>query len=92
MISRPPYAVRVKKSAEKELGHLAPDVIDRVLSALLGLETDPRPATTKRLRGTGEYRLRVGSYRILYTIDDEKRSVQITAVGHRSDVYRHGGR
>ena len=46
MISRPPYAVRIKKSAEKELDHLAPDVFDRVLSAMLGLETDPRPATT----------------------------------------------
>jgi len=92
MISRPPYAVRIKKSAEKELDHLAPDVFERALSAMLGLEMEPRPASTKRLRGTNAYRLRVGSYRILYVIDDEKRIVHITAVGHRSDVYRREGR
>jgi len=92
MIARPPYAVRTKRSAEKELDRLAPDVFDRIISALLGLEIDPRPVNAKRLRGTGEYRLRVGSYRVLYTVDDEKRTVQIIAVGHRSDVYRHGHR
>ena len=90
MISRPAYAVRIKRSAEKELDQAAPDVFDRIVSALLALEAEPRPAGVKRLRGTGEYRLRVGAYRILYTIDDERRIVQIMAVGHRSDVYRHG--
>ncbi|MBN1345940.1 MAG: type II toxin-antitoxin system RelE/ParE family toxin [Phycisphaerae bacterium] len=61
---------------------------DGLLKTLLNLETNPRPRGSKRLRGGDEYRLRVGSYRILYTVDDSGQVVEIIAVGHRRDVYR----
>lgn len=82
------FELRIKRSAEKEMDRLPREVFERVTEAILNLEIDPRPRSSKKLRGVDEYRLRVGPYRILYLIDDEKRVVEIVAVGHRREVYR----
>ena len=82
------YEVRLKASAEHELDGLPESVHARIVSALVRLELQPRPRGTKKLRGTNEFRIRVGSYRVLYTVDDHRRVVEIIAVGHRKDVYR----
>jgi len=82
------YAVTIKRSAEKEMDGLPGEVFDRIADAILQLEDDPRRRGCKKLRGADEYRMRVGAYRVLYSIDDEKRSVEIMAVGHRRDVYK----
>ena len=82
------YEIRLKASAERELSGLSVSIHDRVVSALVRLEIRPRPRGTKKLRGTNEYRIRVGSYRVLYTVDDHHRIVEIVAVGDRKDVYR----
>ena len=82
------YTVRIKRSAEKEMDRLPPKMFDRLAEVILGLETDPRPHGSKKLRGVQEYRLRVGAYRIVYTVDDARRVVEVAAVGHRRDVYR----
>jgi len=61
----------------------------RMAEAIISLEKDPRPTGCKKLRNVEEYRIRVGAYRVLYTIDDSQRLVQIMAAGHRRDVYRN---
>ncbi|MFO7900271.1 MAG: type II toxin-antitoxin system RelE/ParE family toxin [Planctomycetota bacterium] len=63
-------------------------VFDRVSEAVLKLEKAPRRRGTKKLRGRDAYRLRVGDYRVIYTVDDDARRVTIVGVGHRRDVYR----
>ncbi|MCH7627070.1 MAG: type II toxin-antitoxin system RelE/ParE family toxin [Chloroflexi bacterium] len=61
----------------------------RVLSAIESLAEEPRPRGSRKLVGSDDsYRLRVGSYRILYQISYSRRDVTVYAVGHRSDVYR----
>ena len=82
------YSVRIKRSAEKEMDCLPTSVFDRVVDSIRALEIDPRPQGSRKLRGMEQFRLRVGSYRILYTVDDDNRLVEIIAVGHRKDVYR----
>ena len=82
------YAVTIKRSAEKEMDELPGIVFDRVADAILQLEDNPRRRGCKKLRGEDEYRMRVGAYRILYSIDDKRRLVEIVAVGHRRDVYK----
>jgi len=88
MSRRRAYTIRIKRSAEKEMDRLAARTFERVTQAILSLERDPRPVGSRKLRGVQDYRLRVGQYRILYTIDDPERIVEIIAVGHRRDVYR----
>ena len=82
------YSVRIKRSAEKEMDNLPKSAFDRIAESIRALETDPRPHGSRKLRGLELYRLRVGTYRILYTVDDSNQSVEIIAVGHRKDVYR----
>ena len=82
------YTVTIKRSAEKEMDSLPGDIFDRVAEEILQLEADPRHRGCRKLRGSDGYRVRVGSYRILYAIDEEENRVEIMAVGHRRDVYR----
>ncbi|MFQ5807164.1 MAG: type II toxin-antitoxin system RelE/ParE family toxin [Phycisphaerae bacterium] len=63
-------------------------IFRRITQAILRLESDPRPPASKKLRGVQDYRLRVGQYRILYSVDDGQRVVVISAVDHRREVYR----
>jgi mRNA interferase RelE/StbE len=82
------YQVVLQRSAEKELDALEAPVHKRIAARLLALEENPRPAGVKKLQGQESYRLRVGDYRVLYTIDDKSKKVFIMAVGHRREVYR----
>jgi mRNA interferase RelE/StbE len=88
MTSGPRYAVRIKRSAEREMDRLPAAVFQRVATALLALDQEPGPRGCRKLRGSEHYRVRVGAYRVLYTIDDEQRVIEVVAVGHRRDVYR----
>ncbi len=76
------------RTAEKELAKFSTETQSRVARAIRSLEEDPMPASAKRLKGREEFRLRVGDYRILYTLKQEDRVVTISAIGHRREVYR----
>jgi mRNA interferase RelE/StbE len=61
----------------------------RIAGVIELLSVDPRPPGAKMLRGGehGRWRVRVGDYRIIYTIEDERVVVLILRVAHRRDVY-----
>ena len=82
------YQVIIKKSVEKELDSLSAKLRERIIQRLLALEENPRPQGVKKLQGEESYRLRIGDYRALYSIDDKKKEVLVYAVGHRREVYR----
>ena len=82
------YQVRIIPSAEKEMDKLPALIHRRISRKILLLEGNPRPTGTRKLSDREEYRLRVGDYRVLYTIDDERHVVTVFAVGHRREVYR----
>ena len=82
------YAIGIKPSAEREMKALPPDILRRASKAILALETVPRPPGCKKLRGEARYRVRVGKYRVLYTVDDKARAIEIVSVTHRSKAYR----
>jgi mRNA interferase RelE/StbE len=83
------YAIEIKASAAKEIEALPAADRKRVVERIGMLAEEPRPRGCERLAGTADrYRLRQGSYRIVYSIEDERLVVWIVKVGHRSDVYR----
>jgi mRNA interferase RelE/StbE len=82
------YAVYLKRSAEKELAGLPREVHQKIIKRLLTLKDNPRPAGARKLWEGERYRLRVGDYRVLYTIDDALQKIEVSAVGHRREVYR----
>ncbi len=61
----------------------------QISKAIDALAEDPRPQGCKKLKGEEEYmwRIRVGNYRILYTIEDLIKIIEIRRVGHRKDIY-----
>lgn len=83
------YRIELKPSAERAFMALPREVRRRLDRRLLALESDPRPPGTKALAGeAGVYRLRVGDYRVLYEVHDDRILVLVLAVGHRRDIYR----
>ena len=83
------YRVILKPSIEKDLRSLTPSVLKRVFKRIQTLEDDPRPRGALKLAGAEQlYRIRIGDYRIVYTIDADSRQVIVYYVRHRRDVYR----
>ena len=61
----------------------------RIRAAAEALLVNPRPAGATMLTGVhGVMRIRVGDYRILYTIDEGKLVVLVVDAGHRRDIYQ----
>ena len=81
------YSVELTKSAEKELLSLPNKEQSRISRALKGLEDNP-PHGVKKLKGEENlYRIRIGKYRAIYTIQDHVLLVIVFDVGHRKDIY-----
>lgn len=82
------YTVLILRAAERELDGLLPEIHQRIAQRILRLEDNPRPTGVRKLRQRDEYRLRVGDYRILFSIDDDSQTVTIVSVAHRREAYR----
>jgi mRNA interferase RelE/StbE len=82
------YKIVVKKSVAKDLKNIPKKDVNRILSVIQQLAENPRPPQSKKLSGQDRFRIRQGSYRILYTIEDDRLIVCVVKVGNRSDVYR----
>jgi mRNA interferase RelE/StbE len=82
------YRLILPKSVQKELDRLPDDLTRRILARLAGLETNPRPADVKKLKGRDAWRIRVGDYRVIYEIHDRVLQIIVITVGHRRDIYR----
>lgn len=82
------YEVLIKPSAARELEGIAGRKDrQRVVVRIMALAKAPRPLGCLKLTGREGYRVRQGSFRILYEVDDVKRTVTIFRIGHRRDVY-----
>ena len=83
------YKIEWKNSAYKELQKLPRPMIPKVVAAVSDLSNDPRPQGAKKLAGSEySYRIRIGDYRVVYEIFDNKLVIEIVRVRHRKDVYR----
>ena len=81
------YKIEIKKSATKEIARLPKNILKRVLTKIQSLSNEPRSSGCKKLTADEKYRVRVGDYRILYSIEDEKLVVYVVKVGHRKKIY-----
>lgn len=83
------WTVEFTAAAAKEIRKLEPEIRRRILTALSGLEEDPRPAGARKLSGYADsWRVRVGDYRALYEVDGGLVVVTVFRVAHRRDVYQ----
>lgn len=84
----PEYQVLLRRKAEKQLDRVAYADHPRIVEAMLALEDDPRPRGCRKLFDD-IWRIRVGDYRVIYRIDDERKEVVVGKVARRrEDTYR----
>lgn len=83
------YEILWKRSAVKELKQLPKESVKKIIGVVAELSDDPLPAGVKKLAGSDHtYRIRVGDYRVIYSIQSHQLLVEITGVGHRREIYR----
>lgn len=76
------------KSAQKELEDLPQHLIARLFPRIRALASNPRPSGCRKIVGeTNKWRIRIGDYRVLYSVYDAEHIVKILAVRHRSNAY-----
>lgn len=81
------YRIELRPAAARALRKLDPQVRHRVQGAIALLAHDPRPPGARALQGRAGLRVRIGDYRILYTVADDVLLVVVVTLGHRRDVY-----
>ena len=85
----PQYEIIFASSARKELQALSRTISERILEKVELLASNPRPSGCQKLRGHSSlWRIRVGEYRVIYSIDDDTRVLDVSVVRHRSEAYR----
>jgi mRNA interferase RelE/StbE len=81
------YELQYKKKAIKALAKINEPYYSAILEAIEALANNPRPHGCKKLTGRAGYRIRVGTYRIIYDIFDNTLIIEIVNVGSRGGVY-----
>lgn len=83
------YSLEISATAERQLKRLPRRDLGRVVDAIQALADQPYPPGCRKLTGYRDtYRIRVGVYRVLYSVDRGHIVVVILKIGHRKDVYR----
>jgi mRNA interferase RelE/StbE len=83
------YRIEWKPSAVQELKNLPRQIVGRIVNAVEQISTEPYPTGVRKLVGSEHsYRIRVGDYRIIYSVMASALIIEIIRVGHRRNVYR----
>ena len=84
------FKISFARTARKELENLPIAIADRALSRIEKLAANPRPRGATKLRGRKNlWRIRIGDYRVIFSIDDKSEEIDITHIRHRREVYRN---
>ena len=84
------YRIELLPQPRQTLVKLPRNRAVRLVTAIEGLAEEPRPPGCVRLKGTpNAYRIRIGDYRVVYEIHDDRLVVLVIRVAHRKDVYRN---
>ncbi len=82
------YRVEIEPPARRVLAKLPHQISTRIIRRIEALAEDPRGMGAVKLSGHNAYRVRVGDYRIIYAVIDDRMLVLIVEVGHRRNIYR----
>ena len=82
-----PYTIVIRKAAEKYIAKLDRPTRLRIINAIQSLEENPESKGEQLTNHQATYKLRVGSYRILYDVLESEVTVDVLKVGPRGDVY-----
>jgi mRNA interferase RelE/StbE len=89
MAESSPWQVLISRRAERVLSRLPRDVLARISEAIDGLAKDPHPPGSRTLTGHDLFRVRVGSWRIIYVVHEDELIVLVLTVAPRGEAYRN---
>ncbi len=78
----------ITKKAKKELDKLPDSVAKNVSEKILLFSNNPFPTNSKKLSGPGNYRIRIGSFRVIYSLSPKAKSITILRIADRKTIYR----
>jgi mRNA interferase RelE/StbE len=81
------FRIELRPAAIKALRRIDPQDRLRIRGAIALLGDDPRPPGARALQGRDGFRVRVGAYRIIYTVHVDVLLIIVVTVGHRRDVF-----
>ena len=83
------YTISLASSVGSDLKKVDRQAVPRIIAAIDALAEEPRPKGCRKLTGSlHTYRIRVGDYRVIYSVDDGSREIVVERVRHRKDAYR----
>jgi mRNA interferase RelE/StbE len=83
------YEIQWKASAKKELRKIDKVEIPKILNKIEKLSLEPYPANHKKILGTEHiFRIKIGSYRVIYSVENKQLVIEIIRVRHRKKAYR----
>ncbi len=82
------YSLSIKQSAAKALAKIEGEDRQRIINAIDQLKTNPAAGSVLKGEFSGLRRIRVGNYRVVYEVQDEKLVILVIRIGHRREVYR----
>lgn len=85
------YSVEFTDEAEKDLARIDKNTAQRILNKLRWLAENFDMIKPERLKGElwkDKFKLRVGDYRVIYSVDFEKKIITVHLIGHRSEIYK----
>jgi mRNA interferase RelE/StbE len=83
------YAIRFKRSARKELENLPAAIVRRIIPKIEALLHDPFPRDSKKLHGEADrWRIRIGDYRVVYTVLKVEHVIEIIIIRPRGRAYQ----
>jgi mRNA interferase RelE/StbE len=82
------YKIYFRQSVLKDLTKIPKRELQRIIKRIEKLASDPKPRGCEKISGQDRFRIRQGSYRIIYSIQDDKLTIWVVKIGHRRDIYR----
>ena len=82
------YSIEILRSAQKDLAKINETDRIKLIDSIRSLAFEPRPNGCKKLSGRSAWRIRMGSFRVIYEIQDYKLVILVVAIGHRKNIYK----
>lgn len=82
------YKIFFKKSVEKDLKKIPKKYLVKILEKIDNLKNNPKPEGSEKLTSYDLYRIRQGTYRIVYSIQDQELTIWVIKVAHRKGIYK----
>ena len=80
------YTIEITRKAQKALAKIEKKQRDEIAQAIYDLKNDPYKKA-KKLKNRDGYRIRIGNYRVIYTIENDKVVIIVLDIGHRREIY-----